>query len=296
MVENEVEAIDLNLGCPQNIAKKGHYGSYLQDEWNLIRDIVQTMDRNLAVPVTVKIRVFDDIEKSIKYAQMIQDSGAQLLTIHGRIREQRGHNTGLADWNKIRILKESLRIPVFANGNILFKDDIDKCLEATGAEGVMTAEANLYNPCIFEDKLPLIWDMVDEYLQICKTEAPDTSLTAVRGHLFKMYRPALGDLITHRTLLGEAKTFEELCRISGEMNEILKLKYDPTLATPLNMSSATRLPVVSYYCQPYIRDFDLFAKSRPESCLTGSCASEVVKEADIDSDRPAKMIKVDDDN
>jgi len=172
VVESQVEGIDLNLGCPQNIARKGHYGSYLQDEWNLIRDIISLLHRELSVPVTAKIRVFEDPKKTVEYAKMIEEAGAQILTVHGRTRGERGEKTGVADWTKIKLVKEAVSIPVFANGNILFKDDMEKCLAATGADGVMTAEGNLYNPAIFEDKYPLVWDMVDEYLAICRNETP----------------------------------------------------------------------------------------------------------------------------
>jgi tRNA-dihydrouridine synthase 1 len=111
VVEKHCDAIDLNLGCPQEIAKKGRYGSFLQDDWELIYKLselfffrrrnqsidmsssVNILHVNLSIPVTAKFRVFPTVEKTVEYAKMLERAGAQIITCHGRIREQRGQNT-----------------------------------------------------------------------------------------------------------------------------------------------------------------------------------------------------------
>ena len=145
------DAVDLNLGCPQGIARRGHYGAFLQEDWDLVYNLINTLHKNLDVPVTAKIRILETKEMTLQYAKKILDAGASILTVHGRQREQKGHKTGLADWLVIRYLREHLppETVIFANGNILRHEDIARCLEATGADGVMSAEGNLYDPTIF---------------------------------------------------------------------------------------------------------------------------------------------------
>ena len=145
------DAVDLNLGCPQGIARKGQYGAFLQEDWKLIHTLINTLNEELDVPVTAKMRILDTKERTLEYARMIRDAGASIITVHGRQREQKGHNTGLADWSVLRYLRDHLPpdTVLFANGNILQNADIARCLEETGADGVMSAEGNLHDPTIF---------------------------------------------------------------------------------------------------------------------------------------------------
>lgn len=163
-VEPFCDAVDLNLGCPQGIARKGRYGAFLQEDWELIYKLINTLHRNLRVPVTAKVRILETREKTLEYAKVILSAGASILTVHGRQRDQKGHKTGLADWSMLRYLRENLPpdTVIFANGNILQHDDIERCLKETGADGVMSAEGNLYDPTIFA-KAPAIGEEGREY-------------------------------------------------------------------------------------------------------------------------------------
>ncbi|KAL8786254.1 MAG: hypothetical protein Q9195_008278 [Heterodermia aff. obscurata] len=147
------DAVDLNLGCPQGIARKGHYGAFLQEDWGLIYKLINKLHLHLDVPVTAKMRILETKEKTLEYAKMILSAGASIITVHGRQRDQKGHQTGLADWSVIRYLRDKLppETVIFANGNILRHEDIQKCLDETKADGVMSAEGNLYDPTIFAE-------------------------------------------------------------------------------------------------------------------------------------------------
>ncbi|KAI0122557.1 FMN-linked oxidoreductase [Daldinia grandis] len=150
------DAVDLNLGCPQGIARKGHYGAFLQEDQELIYKLINTLHKNLPVPVTAKIRILETKEDTLAYAKNVLAAGASIITVHGRRREQKGHITGVADWEYLRYLRESLpkETVIFANGNVLQYGDLERCLEATGADAVMSAEGNLSDPAIFAQPPP----------------------------------------------------------------------------------------------------------------------------------------------
>lgn len=155
-VQDHCDAVDLNLGCPQGIAKKGNYGAFLQEDQPLIHSMIRTLHERLDIPVTAKIRVLQTKEQTLEYARMVLDAGASILTVHGRTRDQKGHKTGLADWEILRYLRDNLppETVLFANGNILNHEDFESCLKATGADAVMSAEGNLSDPSIFTDPPP----------------------------------------------------------------------------------------------------------------------------------------------
>ena len=150
-VQPHCDAVDLNLGCPQGIARKGRYGAFLQEDWDLVYRIINNLHKNLDVPITAKIRILETREKTLEYARVVLSAGASVITVHGRQREQKGHKTGLADWSVLRYLRDNLPSDtvMFANGNILQHGDIARCLHETGADGVMSAEGNLHDPTIF---------------------------------------------------------------------------------------------------------------------------------------------------
>ncbi|EPX72562.1 tRNA dihydrouridine synthase Dus1 [Schizosaccharomyces octosporus yFS286] len=207
------DAVDLNLGCPQGIAKKGKYGSFLQENWPLIESIIKKLHEELPIPVTAKIRIFPDPKKTLEYAKMILNAGASFLAVHGRFREQKGQFTGVADWEQISMLRKSLPSDtvLFANGNILHSCDIDRCIEATGVDGVMSAEGSLYNPKIFLPSnspmnilYPRVDDICDEYLNIIREFGLDTDYStrsAMKGHMFKLMRPLLSIHTDIRSML-----------------------------------------------------------------------------------------------
>jgi tRNA-dihydrouridine synthase 1 len=140
----------------------------------------------------------------------------------------------LADWDKIRAVKEAVSIPVFANGNILYHSDVQRCLDATGADGVMSAEGNLYNPAIFSTRAahPRHADLALEYLDIVQSLKTPTSFGAIKAHLFKLYRPALDVHKDLRDKLGKVhgkptSPLVEFYAIAREMKERMDVRSFP---------------------------------------------------------------------
>jgi tRNA-dihydrouridine synthase 1 len=89
MIEDCVDAIDLNFGCPQGIAKRGNYGSFLLSSPDLIVSLISHLHQNLKVPVTAKIRILPDEAQTIQLVKRIELAGASLITVHGRTKEQK---------------------------------------------------------------------------------------------------------------------------------------------------------------------------------------------------------------
>ena len=202
IVQPYCDAVDLNLGCPQGIARRGHYGSFLQEDWDTVHKLIRTLHEKLDVPVTAKMRILDTKERTLEYAKMILDAGASIITVHGRQREQKGHNTGVADWSVLRYLREQLPpdTVIFANGNILQHGDIQQCLGETKADGVMSAEGNLYDPSIFATPPP-VGEEGREYFRGRNGKGGYRADAVLRRYLDIIHKYVLGEEPPRRALL-----------------------------------------------------------------------------------------------
>jgi tRNA-dihydrouridine synthase len=138
--------IDINMGCPvKKIAKKGGGSGLIRDP-ELAARIVEAVAAAVTIPVTVKTRLgwCGSDAAPVAWCRQLQSAGAQLLTLHGRTREQ-GFK-GQADWTAIATVKQALAIPVIANGDVNSPADALRCLAATGADGVMVGRGTLGAP------------------------------------------------------------------------------------------------------------------------------------------------------
>ena len=143
--------IDINMGCPMpKIAGSGD-GCGLMRTPELAADIVRSVVRAVNVPVTVKCRLGWD-KGSINvldFTKRMEDAGAAMVAVHGRTRSML--YSGTADWDMIHKVKEQLSIPVIANGDITDGQAAVRCLNRTGADGLMIGRSTFGDPWIFEE-------------------------------------------------------------------------------------------------------------------------------------------------
>ena len=163
----------------------------------------------------------------------------------------------MADWNIIREIRKVIPrdVVMFANGNIQFHGGVERCIEGTGVDGVMSAEGQLHNPAIFMDRLgsletrhPRIDRLAREYLEIVRELDDPLSNAVIKGHLFKLFHAALGLVENHdiRNALGQAKGEEDWENVMSTLEKRVE--------EAMERSPETENGVVPWYrCQAYIR-------------------------------------------
>lgn len=213
-VEEGADTVDINMGCPVNKITKNGGGSSLLREPETAQAIVRAVVKAVNVPVTVKTRIgWTDKEINIlDFAKRMEDAGAQMITVHGRTRSQ-GYN-GNAKWEWIGRVKEILSIPVIANGDIFSVEAAVKCLELTGADGVMCSRGTLGYPFLVGE--------VDYFLKTGQELTPPTPvecLECAREHLQALweYKGDRGIRQSRKHMTWYAKSFAGAAQLRGQL-------------------------------------------------------------------------------
>ena len=154
VLEKDFDIIDINFGCPSKKILSQGAGAALLKRKNKIFEIVEQVNNAIKKPVTVKIRN----EEAIEVAKLCERAGASAIIIHARSVKQ-GYS-GKADWNVIKQVKESVKIPVIGNGDVVDGKSAKQMLDETGCDYVMVGRAAIGNPFIFKQ--------INEYLKTGK--------------------------------------------------------------------------------------------------------------------------------
>lgn len=141
--------IDFNMGCPAPKVVKNGSGSALLKDLPRAEAILKALRRATKLPVTVKMRLGWDKDRTAaqELARIAEAAGVDAIAVHGRTREE--YYSGHADWEAIARVKEAVKIPVIANGDVRTCGDLKRIFEVTGADGVMIGRGAQGNPWIF---------------------------------------------------------------------------------------------------------------------------------------------------
>ena len=233
-VSNICDILDINMGCPAPKVIKNGDGSRLLQNLDLIGEIVREVVNNSEKPVTVKIRKGWDNNHvvAVEASKIIEEAGADGIVVHGRTREE--YYSGIADWDIIRKVKESVKIPVIGNGDIKTEEDALKMFEQTNVDGIMIGRAALGNPWIFRkisyyletgEKIPEIsneekYNVILEHFNLLEKEKGEYTATREIRKFIAWYVKGMKNATVIRNEINKVESSTDFKNILKEYFEI----------------------------------------------------------------------------
>ena len=243
------DIIDINMGCPAPKVVKNGDGSKLLLDLEKAKRIMKVVVENSSVPVTVKIRKGWDKENivAVQVAKIAEEVGISAITIHGRTRSE--FYTGKADWDIIKEVKDSVKIPVIGNGDIVDEETAYQMFEKTGVDGIMIGRGSFGNPWIFRETvqylqngIPWIFrnikhflitgeklpsptnserlNIIKEHIDLAVEEKGEIAIKELRKHI-AWYTKNLKNSSEFRNSINMIETKEQLIKTLNEYFETL---------------------------------------------------------------------------
>ncbi len=228
------DIIDINMGCPAPKVVKNGDGSKLLLDLEKAKRIMKVVVENSSVPVTVKIRKGWDKENivAVQVAKIAEEVGISAITIHGRTRSE--FYTGKADRDIIKEVKDSVKIPVIGNGDIVDEETAYQMFEKTGVDGIMIGRGSFGNPWIFRnikhflitgEKLPSPTNserlnIIKEHIDLAVEEKGEIAIKELRKHI-AWYTKNLKNSSEFRNSINMIETKEQLIKTLNEYFETL---------------------------------------------------------------------------
>lgn len=214
-----MKLIDINMGCPAPKIVKNGEGSALMRNPELVYKIVHKVSSRIDIPVTVKIRKGFDLNNcnAVEVALAAEQGGAAAVCVHGRTRTE--YYSGEADWDIIKEVKKSLRIPVIGNGDVKSLEDAEKMMELTGCDSVMIGRAACGSPWVFSGKTPSLEEKMSIALEHAKLLADYKGeyigIREMRKHL-SWYLKGINGAAKLKVRINTAETLEDIKKIIYE--------------------------------------------------------------------------------
>lgn len=232
------DIIDINMGCPvPKVALRSQAGSALLKDPLKVKEIVQAVVASVPIPVTVKIRSGWDSDhiSAVEIAKIVEEAGASAIAIHPRTRSQQ--YSGKADWNIIKQVKESVKIPVIGNGDIKSCYDAKRMLDETGCDAIMIGRGVLGNPWLIKECVSYLEDgllpepvtdlekidmIIKHFDYLLKIKPEHIAIKEIRSHV-AWYLKGIKNSVNVKTQIFKCTTKEQIINI---LNNFRKELYE----------------------------------------------------------------------
>lgn len=222
----DIDIIDINMGCPApKIVKNGDGSSLLKDP-KLIREIIKKTVKVSKKPLTIKIRMGWDHNSinGIEIGKIAEEEGISAITIHARTKDM--FYSGEADWDYIREFKENISIPVIGNGDIFSPEDGINMLNQTKCDAIAIGRGAMGNPWIFkrilnkingkEDTIPSNEEIINTCIKhlnlVCSIKGTRVGVREMRKHI-SWYLKGLKNSNEIRNLINKLVNKEDIERV-----------------------------------------------------------------------------------